>query len=154
MTIRTMDDATKKALAGLLPFAPGAYFEDTLDCFRGLPEEAQPRFRSRDFTAAQFYAMRAALRNGGAVDHATKVKTLQEGALIRWDNLPDSAFNEIAYSADAIAALPVLWVEELYWRSERLCNPNKLEREGLGSSPAPASDTSSSPALNADAAQA
>lgn len=131
MTLRIYDEATKKALAGLLPMAPGAFVETTLDCFLHLPEAAQPKFWIRDFTAPQYNAMRAALQAGG-VDEQLVNKTLQEGALVGWDNLPNSAFEELKFSAEAIAELPFLWKEALYWKAAKLCSPNKVEKEALG----------------------
>jgi hypothetical protein len=130
MSLRVMTEETKKALAGLLPFAPGAFVETTLDCFLHLPEESQPKFWIKDFDAPAYHAMRAAMRAGG-VDEALMTKTLQD-VLIKWDNLPDSAFQEIAFSVEAIAKLPFLWKEALYWKAAGLCSPNKLEREVLG----------------------
>jgi hypothetical protein len=131
MSLRVMTEETKKALAGRLPFAPGAFVETTLDCFRDLPEDAQPKFWIKDFTSPQYYAMRAAMRGDG-LNEALITKTLQEGALVKWDNLPDSSFQEIVFSVEAIANLPFLWKEKLYWMSANLCSPDKLEREVLG----------------------
>lgn len=150
MTIRTMDEATRKALAGLLPIAPGAFIETTLDCFLRLPEDVQPKFHLRDFTAPQFYAMQAALR-AGEVPLDLMIKTLQEGVLVGWVNLPNSAFEEIVYSTEAIATLPPRWIDRLYWIAAGLCSPNKLEREVFESGQLPASESSSSPAPAADA---
>jgi hypothetical protein len=152
--IRTFDEVTKKALLGLLPMAPGATISVTLDCFDALPEDARPLFHIRDLNADQWRAMRQAMRVNGFVDQATMIKTLQEGALGSWENLPDNQFNEILFSKDAIAALPFRWIEVLYWKCADLCSPNKTEREALGFSPAPTSDTSSKAAPSADAAQA
>lgn len=154
MSIRTFDDATKKALLGLLPFAPGSFVDVTLDCFDHVPEDIRPVFRIRDFTPDQFYAMQAAVRKDGDVDLPTMIKTLQEGAMGSWDKLPDSNFNEIPFSVEGIANLPFQWIAALYWKARFLCSPNKTEREVLGSLPPPASAISSNPASDADAAQA
>lgn len=149
MTLRVMTPETKKSLAGLLPFAPGAFVETTLDCFLHLPEEAQPKFWIRDLASAQYHAMRAAVRGDG-VDDALMTKTLKDGALIKWDNLPDSAFNEIVFSVEAIDRLPFLWKEALYWKAVKLCSPDKLEREVFELSPGAASASLSKAAEGAE----
>lgn len=150
MTIRVFDEATKKALVGLLPLAPGSYITTGLDCFDHLAPADRPLFRIRDLSAEQFTAMRSAVRGGGTVDPATMVKALQEGAMGPWEGVPDSNFNEIPFSTEAIARLPFLWIEAFYWKCAALCSPNKAEREVL-ELPQPSTSESSSK-IAADAA--
>lgn len=151
MTIRTFDDATKKALLGLLPFAPGAYVDVTLDCHDCVAPEFRPVFRLRDFTAEQYYAMQAAVRaSGGTAPQELMLKTMQEGVLGSWDNLPNSNLEEIVFSVDEIAKLPFQWIRALYWKAAALCSPNKLERESFESRQPSTSESSSKTADGAE----
>lgn len=127
MTVRIMDEATKKALAGLLPFAEGSYITTSLDCFDHVAEEFRPVFRIRDLTAAQLTRVRESVKDTPEFI----IGILQDGVMGPWENLVDSAFQEIPYSKEAIANLPIRWLETLYVAAIKLCNPNKLEREVL-----------------------
>lgn len=133
MTLRVMDEATKKALAGLLPFVPGASMQIVLDCHAHIPPENQPVFNIRDLTPEEFNAYRAAVKLPQGVDLAKKIEFLQGGCLVSWDNLPNyPAFEEIVFSKEAIAKLPQLWIEAIFWKCIELCSPSKVEREVLG----------------------
>ncbi len=149
-----MDDAIRKKLAGLLPFAPGSYVTETLDAFQDVDEEFRPRFCLRDLAARHWGAMRPATRADRSPDAAEMIAALNDGALVGWNNVIDSSLREIPYNKEAVAALPYLWIETLYWKCALLCSPSKAEKEGLGSSPPPASDTLSNPAQSAGAARA
>lgn len=147
MAIRIMDEATKAKLKGLLPFAPGSTISVTLPVFEKMPEDQQPKFFLRDFGPKAFYQCRAESKIGN-VSHETKIKSLRgefdgDPILAGWEDVPDNLFNEIPYSLDAISKLPFQWVEWLYWRAFTLCSPGEPEKEGLDSSPPPASASSS-----------
>lgn len=143
---RIYDEATKKALAGLLPFAPGSYTTATLDCFDHIPEALRPVFRIRDLTAAQLTQFRAVIGDPSA----TIIEILQDGVMGPWENLVDSEFNEIPFSKEAIAKLPLRWLETLFGAAVGLCSPNKVEREVFASSQPPMSESSSKIADGAD----
>lgn len=154
MTVRIMDDATKKALERLFPGVPGSYLTTSLDCFDHIPEEFRPVYRIRDFTAAQLMKARAMKDD----DHAGMIEILQDGAMGPWDRhcvrTPEGDLREVPFSKEAIADLPIRWIETFFYAALRLCSPNKLERESLESSPQPMSDTLSPVAPGADAVQA
>lgn len=152
MTARIMDEETRRQLAGLLPFAPGAYVTETLDVFAEVEERYRPRFYLRDLPAKHWIALRSALKADRDIEPQMMIGALNDGALVGWDNLFNSNMEPIPYTGDA-AALPFLWIEALYWKCVTLCSPSRIEKEGLGSSPPPASDTSSNPARSAGAAQ-
>ena len=130
MTQRVYDEATKKAFAGLLPFAPGSYATVGLDCFDHIKDEAlRPVFRLRDLTSAQLQKFRASQED--TEELITGI--FQDGVMGPWENLVDSEFKEIQFSKEAIAALPLRWKETLFKAAIKLCSPNKVEREALGS---------------------
>lgn len=133
MTARIMDEATRKKLAGLLPFAPGAYTTDTLEVFEGVEPEYRPRFFLRDLPPGHWSLLRTALKAGRVVDAPMMLEALNAGALAGWENLLNSGFEEIPYSKEAVKALPFLWIEALYWKCASLCSPSKAEKEGLDS---------------------
>lgn len=143
--IRTFDEATKNALRRLLPFAPGSFITIGLDCFDFLPEAQRPVFRLRDLSAAQWYKVRAV----GVTPVDLMVEILQDGVMGPWDNLIDSEFQEIPFTKEAIAKLPLRWIETLFYAAVRLCSPDKLEREVLESLLPSTSALSSSPADSA-----
>lgn len=130
-TKRIYDDATRKAMAGLLPFAEGSYATAGLDCFDHLPEDVRPVFRIRDLSAQQLLRVRKATEEEMP---GLMVEILQEGVMGPWENLVDSAFEEIAFSKEAIAKLPLRWLETLFNAALKLCSPNAVEREVLESS--------------------
>ncbi len=158
MIARTMDEETRRKLAGLLPFAPGAYVTETLDVFADVEEEYRPRFYLRDLPYRHWSALRSAIKAGRQLDAETMIGALrgdngEEGALVGWENVLNSNLEPIPFTRNAVSTLPFLWIEALYWKCASFCTPSKIEREGLDSSPPPASDTSSSPARSAAGAQ-
>lgn len=160
MIARTMDEEMRRKLAGLLPFAPGSYVTETLDAFADVEEEYRPLFYLRDLPYRHWAALRSAIKAERQLDAKTMVEALTgvsnggDGALVGWDNVLNSNLEPIPFSREAVASLPFLWVEALYWKCAALCSPSRVEKEGLGSSPPPALGTSSNPARSADAARA
>ena len=158
MIARTMDEETRRKLTGLLPFAPGSYVTETLDAFQDVEEQYRPRFYLRDFSYRHWAALRSSIKVERQMAADTMIEALSggsqgDGALVGWENVLNSNLETIPYTKEAVAALPFLWIEALYWKCAALCSPSKLEKEGLDSLPPPASDTSSSLARSADVAR-
>lgn len=140
MTKRIMDDATRKKLMGLLPFAPGSHANFTPDEFAGVDSEFRPVFYIRSLTSDALAKFRLEVQKREATD-IVYIEALSSGALVGWDNLVDIVSGvEIPYTKEAVAALPERLIMSIFMKVLEYTNgPTEQEKTGLESLPPPTS---------------
>ena len=141
-----MDDATRKALCGLLPFAPGSSLPFTPEAFQSVEEAFRPVFHMRGFTQKTIAYMASRAQSGTLTTDAM-AQCLKDGAIAGWDNLIDFGTEEpVPFGLDTIDGFPLQLVQALYLRASELSGLTEAEKEGLESAPQPSSESSSNPA--------
>lgn len=130
---RVFDEKTRRYLAGLLPFSPGATAPYTPDEFEKVPEDLRPVFYVRAYTDEQAQSLTAVAGDFSKFRKAV-VKALSEGALAGWDNLIDLATGEeVPYSPEAVSLLPAAVMLNIHTRCSEFAGLTEPEREGFGS---------------------
>jgi hypothetical protein len=137
---KIMDEATRRKLSGLLPFAPGSFARFTPPEFDGVDEEFRPVFKVREASKESLTAYRN--RDTKEASATDAFVLLLQDALVGWENLRDLITGEvIAFSKDAIAALPERLITILFMRVlEYSYGPSEEEKTGLESLPPPTSE--------------
>lgn len=135
---KIMDEATRRKLSGLLPFAPGSFARFTPPEFDVVAEEFRPWFNIREGSRESLKKYRERNKEG---DNALLafIEFLQDGALGGWGNYPDMGSGEpFEFSKENIAYLPESLIVILFLRVMEFTNgPSEEEKTGLESLPPP-----------------
>jgi hypothetical protein len=136
-----LDEATKKALLGLMPFSQGGTMDFTPEAFKDVPKNAQPVFKLRSFTRQEFQDVRDIYSN----EEKDKQKALWEIArktLKGWSKVFDLSTGEaVLFKADADGgvdkelweALPLLIRRVIFTQVSVMSGLLEQERQGLKS---------------------
>lgn len=143
MTNKVMNDATRKKLMGLLPFAPGSFARVTLKEFDGVDPEFVPVFFLRAFSTETMATYRINMAASGAVVCDVFRQALSESGIVGWENLRDFVTGEqIPFSKEAVKSLLLDSLASALFSkcSEFTFGPTPEEKTGLESSPPPTSE--------------
>jgi hypothetical protein len=102
-----LDEATRGALIGLMPFSQGGTIRFTPDICKVLPENIRPSFTHRALTRAEFNSVRDiyADENKG-VDKQKALWEIARKTVTAWENIFDLATGEpIPYKQDSDGGL-------------------------------------------------
>lgn len=157
---RVIDEATKKKLVGLLPFAPGSNIPFTPEHLQTLPQEIRPVFFIRPFGEDARMIITKAIAGGeDGVPKTTVVDALNMGALVSWSNVIDAVtMEEIPFTKEAIPSI-VDWPDKivfgLYYEISKITSgPTEVEKEALQSLPPLEPVPLNNPVQSADASPA
>jgi hypothetical protein len=154
MAKRILDEATKRRLAGVLPFSPEAFTTWTPEEFFDLPLDLQPKFNIRPFSKETSAALRADIQ-AGKFDVETARKAIRY-AVTSWKDLVDLGNQtDVDYSQEAFDSFPdnLVWI--IYKKvNEMTFGISKEEKEALELQPVSESEPLSKAAKNADSTQA
>ena len=107
MPDKVFDEKTRRALAGLLPFAEGSKAPFTPKAFETVAEELRPTFWIRPYSPEAWKAriLSDKSKEGLFVDYLREV--FETEGLIGWDNLLDGATGKpIPYNLENVKRLP------------------------------------------------
>jgi hypothetical protein len=153
MTKRILDEVTKRKLAGMLPFSPGAFVVWTPEEFFSFPLDVQPKFSVRPLDKEHIAALRAAHQKG---DYGieTQTKAIQY-AVTHWADLIDLGTQfEIEFSQESFSLLPEPLVWLIYKKvNEMTFGLSAEEKEALELQQRPESGPLSKAAENVDSTQ-
>lgn len=153
---RVIDEATRKKLVGLLPFAPGSQVPFTPDHLLSLEEAVRPVFYIRPLTeSARLNISKWALDEDG-MSKTRIVEVLSMGSLVGWTNVCDAVtLEDIPFDIKVIVDWPDKIVMGIYYKvAEITAGPSEVEKESLESLPPSASEPSNNPVPSADASPA
>lgn len=130
MEKRIMDAATRKKLAGLLPFAPGSFVRATLSIFEELPQEFRPTFSLRSWSASdQAYIISKS--QTGTLDLMVMATALKS-VVLGWDNLLDASTLEmIPFSKEIIPTFSGQLIGAIFEEVNKISGLSDEEKEGL-----------------------
>lgn len=139
---KVMDEATKRKLMGLLPFAPDSFARVTPKEFDGVDAEFVPVFFLRAFPNQTMGAYRLRSASGDASVCDAFRDALADGGCIGWENYRDFVNGvEIPFSKEAVKAMPDKLASALFSRClEYTYGPTEEEKTGLESLPPPTSE--------------
>lgn len=147
MTQRIFTDADRKALAGLLPFAPEASLPFTPEAFESVDGGLRPVFFVRPYSKKDREYLAKHVK-AGTYDKDSVATAMESGAVTGWTglySLPDGA--EIPFGTGVLATFPDVVFYQLHAKiSELTYGPTKEEKEGLESPRPSTSAPSSNPA--------
>ena len=153
MAKRILDEVTKRKLAGMLPFSPGAFITWTPEEFFAFPLDVQPKFNVRPFDAERIAYIRESIQAGKfTVETARKAV---EYAVTHWSDLIDLGTQlEIEFSQESFSLLPESLVWLIYKKvNEMTFGLSAEEKEAFASQPLAESGLSSKAAGSADLTQ-
>jgi hypothetical protein len=137
---KVMDEATRRKLSGLLPFAPGSYARVKLEIFDGVDPEFVPVFFLRAASSETMAAYRLKAEDKSASTCDAFRDLLADGALVGWENFKDLATGEdVKFSKDSIKALILDPLAAALFAKvmEFTYGPTAEEKTGLESLPLP-----------------
>lgn len=142
MAGKVMDDATRRKLSGLLPFAPGSFARVTLDLFDGVDPEFVPVFFLRAFSPETMAAYRIKVAEKGSNVCDAFREALASDGLVGWENFRDLATGDaITFSKDTAKSILLDTIASALFSkcAEFTFGPTPEEKTGLESLPPPAS---------------
>ena len=142
MAGKVMDDATRRKLSGLLPFAPGSFARVTLELFDGVDPEFVPAFFLRAFAPETMAAYRVRAAEKGANVCDAFREALASDGLVGWENFRDLATGEeVKFTKDGAKSLLLDTIASALFSkcAEFTYGPTPEEKTGLESLPPPAS---------------
>ena len=143
MTNKVMNDATRKKLMGLLPFAPGSFARVTLEEFDGVDPEFVPVFFLRALSNSAVVKYRLNVNAPDAIIADAFREALADGGLVGWENYRDFTTGApIPFSAEAVKTMLLDKLASALFSKCLLFTfgPTQEEKTGLESSPPPTSE--------------
>jgi len=129
---RIFDEATKKALSGLLPFAPGTSVPFTPEAFQKVEEAFRPIFNLRPYAKKERDYLAEHLK-AGTYDKACISRAMENSGVIGWSNFffyPDG--EEIPFEKGQLENLPDVPFYQIHTHlMELTVGPTEVEKEGL-----------------------
>lgn len=153
MTKRIMTPEIRKAMSGLLPFAPGASVPFTPEAFQKVEEALRPVFCIRPYDEKDRKYMGQHI-DSGTYDKGCIALAMENSGVTGWSNLcsyPDG--DVVPFGKGILETLPDAVFYDLHAKiSEFTIGPNKVEKEALVSPLPSTSEPMSNPAQSAGVA--
>lgn len=135
-----LDEKTRKALMGLMPFSQGGTVNFTPEIFDSLPESARPVFKQRAFTRGEFQSVRDVYADDSVKDKQKVLWDIARKTLSGWETVFDLATGEpMPFKADTDGGcdkeqwelLPIVIRKELFTNVSIMSGLLPPEKQGL-----------------------
>jgi hypothetical protein len=90
-----LDEATKKALIGLMPFSQAGKMDFTPALFDNIPAKARPVFKQRSYTVAERQEYRDVIFDEKITDKSTRLLDIVRRTVAGWDTVFDMSTGEL-----------------------------------------------------------
>lgn len=137
-----LDEATKKALLGLMPFSQNGTIDFTPDVFKDIIFKARPVFKQRAYTAQERQEIRDIYLSDDIKDKSPAILDLVRRTVLGWENLFDLATaSSLPFKADADKGadkeiwgiMPRILTDALVENVSKMSGLLPQERQGLKS---------------------
>jgi hypothetical protein len=135
-----LDEATRKALLGLMPFTQGGTMYYTPECLQDAPEVARASFKQRAFTRQEMMAVRAIYADDTIKEKQSQLWEICRKTIVGWGQVFDLSTGEpMAYNAapdggidaDLWETLPLVIRRELLTNVAIMSGLLQQEKTGL-----------------------